>query len=420
MMDDFSSVKEIALDSYAHEIEPFDPRNDGYAAKLRSFFVRDGKRYFFLPLEKNFGNTAWQLNRKIAPLLGDVSYSFSLLEKKTSVFWYFIVFAASACAALYFSRSRLLFAFQLPLLFAFGWFGSSAFILAAMLAGIWELLREPLEEISASRRYRKRNFNYAGLGFRGLKERLWPFRRNLILAALFVIIYITFSNLWELHPLFCAAGLVCFSLLYYFSLIYKTAQIKKNRHVPFTPVLLIPFRIKTFSLFPLLLPFGAGALLALILPLLAPGFSSSREKDPAADPRYLVSAEDYRKHMDFQHSFSYRSLNDMPLSEDRFLGYYLGNDGLIAGSYEERLAPGRDTGDAEFPLEKLMGFLVQYNNPGMAGTLFFAPFYPVFNIKEWISVALLLVVSFLDFVRSGAYGKKKKGIPVYRDKRIAA
>jgi len=50
-IDDFGSFKQIPLISFYDEIEPFDPRNDGYAEKLHSFFVNNGKCYFFTLLE---------------------------------------------------------------------------------------------------------------------------------------------------------------------------------------------------------------------------------------------------------------------------------------------------------------------------------------------------------------------------------
>ncbi|MCL2473083.1 MAG: hypothetical protein FWF26_05325, partial [Treponema sp.] len=55
-VDDFGSLKMVPLDSFRNEIEKFDPRDDGYAQKLSSFFVRDGKRFFFLPLDTVKGN----------------------------------------------------------------------------------------------------------------------------------------------------------------------------------------------------------------------------------------------------------------------------------------------------------------------------------------------------------------------------
>ena len=51
LLDDFSELKQIPLDQYDDFVEPFDPRNDGYAEKLRSFFVQAGIRRFFVERE---------------------------------------------------------------------------------------------------------------------------------------------------------------------------------------------------------------------------------------------------------------------------------------------------------------------------------------------------------------------------------
>ncbi|MDR2479981.1 MAG: hypothetical protein LBD48_11810, partial [Treponema sp.] len=50
LLDEFGGLAKIFLDEYESRVAPFDPRNDGYAQKLRSFFVREGKRYVFIPL----------------------------------------------------------------------------------------------------------------------------------------------------------------------------------------------------------------------------------------------------------------------------------------------------------------------------------------------------------------------------------
>jgi hypothetical protein len=44
---DFSEVKEIPLDAYFDHIEEFDPRNDGYAERLRAYYVAEGWRRIF-------------------------------------------------------------------------------------------------------------------------------------------------------------------------------------------------------------------------------------------------------------------------------------------------------------------------------------------------------------------------------------
>jgi hypothetical protein len=52
-LSDFDTILRLSVDEYDARlaaIAPFrDPRDDGYAARLRAFFVRDGRRFFFIP-----------------------------------------------------------------------------------------------------------------------------------------------------------------------------------------------------------------------------------------------------------------------------------------------------------------------------------------------------------------------------------
>ena len=459
MIDDFGSIKMIPLDFYFNEVEFFDPRNDGYAAKLRAFFVRDGKRFFFLPLGKGISLREANLKKQLGLILGETDFTFTVLGKKNPFFWHFLIFAAACGAVFFLSRSRPLFIFQLPLLLTLGWFSSSAFVLAAVLTGIWELLREPLGELYAGRYYARNIFNSRPAlnldssktkdeprpvrasaecsGSRGLLDRLNPYRLNMVLVFILLVFFVSFFIVRELSLAFPAAALFCFFLLYFCSFKIKTLRSRKIRHITFTPVLLLPFKSKSFSFFPLLMPFGTGALLVLLVSFLSPEIITPKENGPLMDPEYLVSAADYEKHLDFQRSFSYVSLNDEPLLEEKFLRYYLGEDGLITGASENKYyETGKDsiadhqTIDPPFPLEKLMDFLVDYSKPGDKGMRLDTPErisggqtlpdYSLLKIKEWISVTIIFAICCLDLIQSRHNGRRKKRIPVYGEKRIAA
>jgi len=476
-VDDFGTLKMIALDSFRNEIETFDPRDDGYAAKLMDFFVRDGRRFFFIPLK----DAPWdsvKLKKQLGFLLGDISFTLTIPDQKEPILLYFLLLAASCVFALYLSRSPRYFLFGFPLLLAFSRSGFFGLVLAALLCGIWELLREPLGELLAARHYDRGDpggafgdtVDYAGTSIAGLLERLRPFRANCLLVLFFALLFAAFSVAGGLSPIPLTAACLCFFLLYIFTLRVEAERSRKSGHIPFTPVPLLPFRARYFSLFPLLLPFAAASALALFLPMVFPDLSSSREKDPMAftiaEPRYLVSSEDYCRHIAFQKSFSYskpdqeKSPNDTrepdagggALNQKGYLRYYLGNDGLIGGG--TAYAPGgplalteegglgdlSQSGVPSFPLEKLMAFLIDYSKPAVAGVTKepadtvnrkLAVSGIVFTeSKEWISVAIILAASILsypglkysglNFSRPGLKSRKKKKVPVFRDKRIAA
>jgi len=189
---------------------------------------------------------------------------------------------------------------------------------------------------------------------------------------------------------------------------------RKNRHIRFTPVLLLPHKAKTFSFFPILLPFTLLAIPALFLPR---GFSGPSPVDAI----FLISPEDYNRHITFQKSFSYMPLNQgqNTLIKQDYLRYYLGEDGLISGNNAYAFTEDKEA--SPFPLEKLMDFLIKYNKTvtGESAGIDKQPDMPAeTTLKEWISVALIFLICLFDVFRPRIAPKKK--MPIIGDKRIAA
>lgn len=373
-IDDFGSVKKIPLDSFYDGIEMLDPRNDGYAEKLRSFFVRDGKRYFFLPLDSTVWNRPGKLKKALVPVLGDEPYTFAVLGSANFKPLHFTLLAAACLSALLLSKSRRLFAPVLPVLLSLAWGGALAMLLAAILAGIWELLREALGELSAAGSYRCTVLDYGGRRSMKIKERLEPFKKDLILALVFMFFFLAVFFIGGFPPVPLAAALGSFFFLYFLSSWLESRRVLKTGHTLFRPVQLGPSKFRLYSLFSQFLPFGAAFALAVLAPVYLPGLSSSTfnfsGKELFIDPAYYVSAEDYEKHAAFQRSFSWRSMEQAGRDEggeapDEYLRYYLNEDGLIGGS--ESAERSLQAGDSRFPLEKLMDFLIQYYKPGAAG-----------------------------------------------------
>jgi len=431
-VDDFGSLRYIPLESFQNEIEAFDPRDDGYARKVGSFFVHEGKRFFFKLVETESRIRIGKIKKEVNSLLENIPYSFVVLAPRGFNFPYIVlqyavlIFAASALA-LFVSRYRRLFVFQIPVLLLFAPSGFYSLVLAAILAGIWELLREPLGELSAAFHYRRSYWEYAGAGIKGIMEGIKPFRKNLYLVLLLLLLFAAFSFFGIITPIFLGIVLVLFALLCFIALKVEAERVRRNRHILFTPVMLLPQKVKTYSFFPLLLPFALISLFALFLPQAYPELNIN-----PVEQRYLIRAEEYEQHIDFQHSFSFRPMNHEPsgfqaLNKIEYLGYYLGEDGLIAGSFDNRDEAENSLFKAEmpFPLESLMDFLIEYNNltvgrdgivnhpvDGMKDP-------PIENkVKEFISVAIIAAVCIMDFLRPLFLPKKK--IPISGDKRVAA
>jgi len=269
--------------------------------------------------------------------------------------------------------------------------------------------------------------DYAGSGFRGVKERLRPFRLNLLLALLFFVFLLASSFGGLLNPILLLAVCASFAFLYFFSFKTEEERMRKRSHIQFTPVLLLPHKVKTFSFFPILLPFGLLAIASFFLP---GGFDGPSPVDSG----FLVNSDDYSRHIAFQKSFSYMPLNQElntagqnALIKNDYLRYYLGEDGLITGN--DAYAVAEESEVLPFPLEKLIDFLVNYNKLVIGESAGFEK--PrgkpaVTTLKEWISVAFIFVLCLFDIFKPRIMPKiafktaLKKRIPVVGDKRIAA
>ena len=361
-LDDFGVIRMITLDSFRSEIELFDPRDNGYAARLRTFFVREGERFFYYHFDESRAARTRNLERQLNQIFPNTPFTLTVLGQRRHIIPDFILLFAACIAAFVFCRSRLFFFFQVPVLLSFVWIGPGGIALAALLAGIWELLREPLMELSAASRYKDLSSDYDGEGINGLFERLKPFKTNFVLIFLFLFFFLLLIILALLPILPILIGCSFLFLINYLYYHFESNTARKSRHTPFIPVLLYPLKTKTFSLFPFLLPF---AFLSLPSILLYDFFSAPMENITSVDHALLISPEEYYRHMELAHSFSYKVFNyelNQFMPDEAYLSYNLGDDGLIAENFIVENTPwSYSLSYPSFPLEKLMLFLLNYN-----------------------------------------------------------
>ncbi|MDR1058279.1 MAG: hypothetical protein LBL43_01900 [Treponema sp.] len=398
-IDDFGTLRKLPLDTYREEIESFDPRDDGFGERLRAFFVRDGKRFFFIPLGEGAAEGK-NLQRLVFSALGDLPFDVEILAPYRPFSLGHLLFLLPAVlAAIFLSGSPSGFAFQVFPLLGFVRGGPSALVPAALLASFWALFRDPLNELFAPSRY-PLGF-YAGQGFRGHWERLKPYGLNLVLTAAFLFLFGFVLLIGDLPPLPACAGLVSSWGLCFLVRAAEGERQKKAAHVRFNPVFMLPGGVKTVPLLPVASAFGLAVLLSLLAPLLFPVLSysysspSPKEAPAVSDPRFLISPADYEAHIAFERAFSRRPLGSDSRG-DGYFHYYLGEDGLIAGTRDEGDGGGPGEEVPSFPLESLMEFLLHYDN--RAGEAAPAQF------KEWASAALFLAVLIPAF-----FLKSKKG-----------
>ncbi|MDR2054106.1 MAG: hypothetical protein LBP80_11895 [Treponema sp.] len=398
-LDDFGELKRVALDLYDEALEPFDPRNDGYAERLRSFFVGNGRRRFFIglgpyarpdafhsgaevlsgaasPAEISGAPlTSGQLEERIGALLGeDTAFTldgFLPVQGRPALWLLFLSLAASGGALFLTLRSPGAFppgffrlaAALVPVQGALALSGPGGFACAAALLGCFECLLPPIRENLAGIQLRRRRFRL---------DRV--FRINRLLALFFFLTFILTAVIVSVDPLTAAlagiSGLAAFVLL-----LWVESNPERSRvHRRFLPV---PIREPPFTLNALpriTLPFAFAAFLSLFLPLPEPSGEGSDILSAMPLPD-IPTREEYEAHFMFQSSFSLRPLGPRGQEETgAYLAYYLGEDGLIAGSFaiphtglpagkpgESRETAGPALPDypeiPPFPLEELSAFL---------------------------------------------------------------
>jgi hypothetical protein len=131
-LSDFDTILRLSVDEYdarLSAIAPFrDPRDDGYAAQLRTFFVRDGRRLFFIPFvrpalreevisrlryQSRSGNR--ELETALTKTLVDIPFSLEWLGYDRKPLWlYFGIVDALCVFAILLTRGALLVCAKFP------------------------------------------------------------------------------------------------------------------------------------------------------------------------------------------------------------------------------------------------------------------------------------------------------------------
>jgi hypothetical protein len=385
--DDFGRPKTFFLDQFQGKLESFDPRNDGYAESLRSFFVQRGSRYFFIHDESARPR---QVEKLFAAAFESVPYTLDFLFTGRNIFIWFIFQFIALVAALFVFRDKILFVPAIPVILGFAWGALSGLIISCVLVGLWELLREPLGELFSHKPYGS------------LKRRLKPYMAFVFWAIFYAVLYGFLISMVNIPPIPAWTGFFCFVLIEILAFA-EAKKIKQKRNF-FTPVKILPLAPKKRAFSVSMAAFASIVLLAAIL---SPVFSPFFFRENANGDEYLANlptALEYQKHMVYQSAFSF-----LPLGADAgaYISYYLGEDGLIAGAGNTG-AIGWEI--PPFPLERLTEFLIDYR--GRPESM--AP--P--DLKDWISMAIIILACIPLGQRSRSTKIMKK--PVVRYNRIAA
>ena len=430
-LDDFGTLKRISLDEYPDRLEDFDPRNDGYGEKLRSFFVRDGKRLFFIPLA--FDNPDWGtipvsdnwINKKqverfeasLAASLGSIHFSIEFIGYEQPLLCYFLLFILASLGALILSDTPWFTATLLPVLGALVFAGPAGLALGAALIGLSGVLMALIRQLCA--------YRWDGQGMKYLF--IAPVLGSLLCM---IVLGLWVGMFWDMPGVFGYTGegmlgladqntleglgfpaLLCVSCLLLLAL-----WTESNRGRSQVYLLTAANRRASNGT---VIPFALVSLMALYIPSMM-GIQAYHAPGPVADPRYFIDPADYKRHLAFQESFSFIPLGLSRSDEDSRLGYAryrLGEDGLIAGSGEHTSMYPLDENREipPFPLEDLIAFLRDFKYTGPKNTSHI-PGIPMMGLVPILVVLGVYSMALFQVTQQG----KHKHLLVYHDKRIAA
>ena len=384
MLDNFNSMEIVPLDKYYSRIHSFDPRNDGYAGKLKNIFIKDGRRFVYIPVAAGSWNTS-SLNKYLASLLGDIHYNVRYYGIGRPLYLFFAMYAAASllvliiCCVKRKSHNGIFKAAALiPIFSPLAFFGASGLACAALFLALFVLMREPLSDLASPGDARLKDITRAASSFPAAygktfkQTRLTAFFKEIVIpslrkslqyryyalmlfifAAAFAVIII-FS---QLNILFVLAVFAAAFAVFFFTL--KILSIDNGKHRKFTPVMIIKRGIPDFAFSVYMLPFAAAVLITIIFtPFMSGSYISNNKFDS------FVEEGDYHEHLAFQSSFSTRPIGSSAGFRADSDGFFFDTDGLpsmkvTASNQSENLH--------EFPpfpvqLKELMDFFHNVNS----------------------------------------------------------
>ncbi|MCL2066114.1 MAG: hypothetical protein FWG99_01455 [Treponema sp.] len=393
MLDEFGTLTKVPLDEYQKRVMVIDPRNDGYAQRLKDFFIFNGKRYVFITAEAgNFSGGA--LEKKISGVLGVIPYSIDYFTFGRSSLFFLLLFGISLLIIIViavlmkkphsFTKGILP---CLPVLVSLSIFGRSALVLSAVIVGLSALMWEPLVQLFpvlvARRKSNIQKYIYE------------PYKYYFYLIPFFFLV-ITFIIFYaRIVPWFAIIVIFLYFALYFCSLWVNSLQAKKR----FSPLTIIKRRIPDFVFTVYMLPFAITAFLPVIFEPMRHGSNTGALYGNYSFDSRIIDEREYYAHIAFQTSFSGNSLDR---NGAVYASYVQDSDGLISpvqkAASDELFMP---MDIPPFPLKDLMVFMDTYGNRN------------IYTYKKGSSIAaligsLLVVLTILIFINIQWGDKKQK------------
>ena len=363
MLNTFDSIQMVPLDEYSSRVFYFDPRDDGYAQKLRDIFIEDGKRFIYFPINSGTWNSS-MLDDQFALLLDNIPFSVEYFEIGRSSYLFFIMYgAASLCVFIICiinrkKHSGILHAVTLlPVLSSLAFFGAAGIGSAALLLALFILFKEPFKEIFA---LKLKNSEKKSIQ----KSIILPYKHCFIFLPVFILAFVIICFFSQLQMLFLLFAFITALFIYSYSFyIFSLRELAytgtSGIHKRFTPVLIMRPMLPEYIFSFYMLPLTAAALLTLLLIPFMPGAYVSETQFNS-----YVSEQDYFNHLEYQAGFSTRQLG---AGTGIFPDFFFDSDGLPSMKANQNAGSLINFSDyPPFPLKRLMEFFDDVNNKAWA------------------------------------------------------
>ena len=362
IIDNFDSLETVPLDKYFSRLTSFDPRNDGYAGKLRDVFVRDGKRFVYIPLEQ-VRWTPLLLDKKFNALLADIPFSGEYYGTGKPLKLFFAAYAAASLCLLVICYVKKITrhgivktAALIPLFSCLAFFGAAGIACAALFFALFILLKDPLNELSMLF-WRSFNGNPQKLKLI-YREIIKPYKTHWLFLPVFAAAFGIIVIFSQLRLLFLLAVFTAACAVFFLS--SKVLSLSGGGHRRFTPVLIMNRRYVDSAFSFCMLPFTAAAFFVMFIsPYISGAYASGGKFET------IIEESDYYAHLAFQSGFSTRRLGNF--NDYGYMSYIFDEDGLPSpdGSPEGEQAFNMNEFPA-FPLRHLMDFFQNVNEGGKA------------------------------------------------------
>ncbi|MCL2804515.1 MAG: hypothetical protein FWD26_01065 [Treponema sp.] len=359
MLDNFDSLEKVPLNEYFARVNYFDPRNDGYAEKLQEIFIRDGKRFIYVPLNAGSWSSAW-LDNQFASLLADIPFSAEYYGIQRPLFLFFLMYAISCVCLLVIcyvkknSHGAPVIITLVPVLSSLAFFGAAGIVCAALFFALFIMLKEPLSEIVQQYLVVLKNKKQFLSVIK--KEILVPYKYYFLLLPAFFLAFFIIAVFSQLKPIFLSVVFIASLFVFIFSLVMLNLGSASRRR--FVPVLIVKRRLPDFAFSFYMLPFAVCAFITLFLSPYQTGAFDTKAKFDT-----YIYENDYHRHLAYQSSFSTsRGWNLMkpPVPSESFPVFFLDLDGLP--SMKTQAQGTINYSDfPPFPLKHLMDFFHSVN-----------------------------------------------------------